>query len=339
MYKIFPDNIITKGYTRDLLIDFGRDQMTVLPKKVTAFIESLKNESLKDQDIVLLDELLKKEIIFRIDSDEELLFPDLNLEWDLPATISNAVIEINKKNVSAIGKILSDLEQLNCFYYTFIISENICDKDVEILETALLGYSIISFDLVINYFKSEKLNEFINKLLMSPRLQNKIKVFNCNDSIFLNEFKDVLIVRNMPFGNKCCGLIKEENFNINLSLFTESQQNNTCLNRKINIDSSGNIKNCPCMKENFGNIKDTKLAEAVNKPGFKKLWGIKKADIKVCKDCEYRHVCTDCRAFTEDPSDLYSKPLKCGYDPYTGSWDDWSTNPLKAKAIEYYGLR
>ena len=89
------------------------------------------------------------------------------------------------------------------------------------------------------------------------------------------------------------------------------------------------------MPESYGNIKDTTLEEALNKPGFKKYWTVTKDDIEICKDCEFRHVCTDCRAYTErtkfkDGIDL-SKPLKCGYNPYTGRWANWSTNPLKNK--------
>lgn len=58
----------------------------------------------------------------------------------------------------------------------------------------------------------------------------------------------------------------------------------------------------------------------------------------VCKDCEFRYICTDCRAYVEDPDDILSKPLKCGYNPYTGEWSEWSTNPLKQKAIDFYGM-
>ena len=92
------------------------------------------------------------------------------------------------------------------------------------------------------------------------------------------------------------------------------------------------------MKESFGNIKDTTLKEALNKKGFKKLWNINKDKIKVCQDCEFRYICTDCRAYIENPEDIYSKPLKCGYNPYTAEWEEWSTNPLKQKAIEYYEM-
>ena len=93
------------------------------------------------------------------------------------------------------------------------------------------------------------------------------------------------------------------------------------------------------MKENYGNIKDTTLREALGKPGFKKYWEIGKDRIIKCKDCEFRHVCTDCRAYLDDPGNIYSAPLKCGYDPSTCEWEEWSTHPLKQKAIEYYNMQ
>ena len=93
------------------------------------------------------------------------------------------------------------------------------------------------------------------------------------------------------------------------------------------------------MRESFGNINTTKLIDALSRPGFKKYWNITKDQISICKDCEFRHVCTDCRAYIENPDDIYSKPLKCGYNPYTCEWEEWSTNLLKGKAIEYYGMK
>ena len=71
-------------------------------------------------------------------------------------------------------------------------------------------------------------------------------------------------------------------------------------------------------------------------PEFKKVWSVNKDQIKICRDCEFRYMCSDCRAYTEDPKDIYSKPLKCGYDPYTNKGEDWSTNPLKQKTFEFY---
>ena len=42
--------------------------------------------------------------------------------------------------------------------------------------------------------------------------------------------------------------------------------------------------------------------------------------IKICQDCEFRHICTDCRAYLDNPKDLYSHPAKCTYNPYQAKW-------------------
>ena len=92
------------------------------------------------------------------------------------------------------------------------------------------------------------------------------------------------------------------------------------------------------MQKTFGNVKTKLLKDVLNDQSFKELWHINKDIINKCKDCEFRYVCSDCRAFTEIPEDIYSPPLKCGYDPVTNEWTDWSTNPLKLSAISFYRL-
>ena len=92
------------------------------------------------------------------------------------------------------------------------------------------------------------------------------------------------------------------------------------------------------MRQSYGNIQDTSLQKALDHPDFKKYWNITKDQVAVCQDCEFRYICTDCRAYLDDPEDTYSKPLKCGYNPYSATWEEWSTNPLKQKAIDFYGM-
>lgn len=96
-------------------------------------------------------------------------------------------------------------------------------------------------------------------------------------------------------------------------------------------------------EESFGNIKYNSLEESVIRSGFKKYWNLTKDHIEVCKDCEFRYICTDCRAYTErthfEKELDISKPLKCGYDPYTCQWEEWAKNPLKQKAAQYYNYK
>ena len=129
------------------------------------------------------------------------------------------------------------------------------------------------------------------------------------------------------------------------SFTTESMNHNNCLHKKISVDKNGFIKNCPSMTESFGHISETTLSEALKKSGFKKYWNINKDQIQGCQDCEFRYVCTDCRAYVDDydssgnPRGVHkSKALKCDCDPFTGEWMHWSENPLKSKAKEYYEM-
>ncbi len=92
------------------------------------------------------------------------------------------------------------------------------------------------------------------------------------------------------------------------------------------------------MSVSFGNIFDTKISTVIQKSDFVEKWLINKDQIEICRDCEFRYNCMDCRAYLEDPSNNYSKPLKCGYSPYTNVWEEWSVNPLKNVAKTHYNL-
>ncbi|NJL11422.1 MAG: SPASM domain-containing protein [Calothrix sp. SM1_7_51] len=105
---------------------------------------------------------------------------------------------------------------------------------------------------------------------------------------------------NQNISNMSCGYICKDFFTLS-TIYFSSITSNTCLSKKASIDTEGNIKNCPSMSQSFGNIKDTTLEEAINHPDFKKYWDINKDKIHVCKDCEFRYICTDCRAYIEDP--------------------------------------
>ncbi|WP_187336768.1 grasp-with-spasm system SPASM domain peptide maturase [Novosphingopyxis iocasae] len=122
-------------------------------------------------------------------------------------------------------------------------------------------------------------------------------------------------------GASDCGAITEGSLCApSANLFAELNHFNGCLNRKLSIRSDGSICNCPSMKKSFG--KDVnRINNIVRTSEFTRVWDLAKDKIDVCRDCEFRYVCTDCRAYLES-DDSTSKPLKCTYDPYSGSWSD-----------------
>jgi len=86
-------------------------------------------------------------------------------------------------------------------------------------------------------------------------------------------------------------------------------------------------------------LKREKSDSGKSLPLCQKYEKLSKDQIDICKECEFRYICTDCRAYIEDPENIYSKPLKCGYDPATNQWQEWSENPLKHKTIGFYKLK
>ena len=100
----------------------------------------------------------------------------------------------------------------------------------------------------------------------NPRIAS-LSVFNApeNKNVHISSegMGSILFSKSMITDKSHCGQIISDAFIINIKTFTEAQQHNTCLNRKISIDTEGYIRNCPSMKEHYGNIKDTTLQEAL----------------------------------------------------------------------------
>ncbi len=246
----------------------------------------------------------------------------------------DAIIECS--NHFQLDDILKQLVQIKIYAVTIIYNGSSLISILNELKKNQLKYIEILVDCETNI----KLDEDTKLQASNIRALKKIVFWGQKESTSLEIANAVnFICTKSKFNHRFCGNIEPNNFILNNQSLSEARKHNSCLYRKITIDTEGNIKNCPSMQESFGNIRDTTLAEAIEKPGFKKYWDINKDKIHVCRDCEFRYICTDCRAYVEDPEDILSKPLKCGYNPYTGEWSEWSTNPLKQKAIDFYGMR
>jgi radical SAM protein with 4Fe4S-binding SPASM domain len=73
-----------------------------------------------------------------------------------------------------------------------------------------------------------------------------------------------------------------------------------------------------------GDVKKQTLGEILAGKPLADLWTINMDSIEVCRDCEYRYACNDCRvtACQGDPGHLHAANPGCAYDPYTGTWRD-----------------
>jgi radical SAM protein with 4Fe4S-binding SPASM domain len=97
----------------------------------------------------------------------------------------------------------------------------------------------------------------------------------------------------------------------------------TCWSGKIAVAPSGDVYPCIFSRElATGNVLRASLRSVLEGERLQDLWSIDKAQIPVCRDCEFRYGCFDCRALAyKQTRELRSKPPECAYDPYSGTWE------------------
>lgn len=342
--KIFSNCKLIKGYKNCLLYDIQRGDIIDLPHDLYNWLIKFNNKKIDQiNDPIIkeyIDFLKKEDFIFFTENPK--YFPEVNLDFDIPCKISNVVIDIDDISYFDYFKIIDQIDYLNCD----TIEIRFFKKTEEFFIIDLINYLndnkmfIINIGIIAPFCKKTD----YSKLVQLNRISH-IQIYNSpsNEIVKFSDNKYIIYSKQFVAAKNSCGIIDYSYFTLNKNLYLESLHHNSCLHKKIAIDSEGNIRNCPSMSQSFGNIKDTTLEDALNHKDFKKYWNLTKDKVEVCRDCEFRYICTDCRAYTErthtntEGLDT-SKPLKCGYDPYTGEWEEWSTNPLKEKAIKYYGM-
>lgn len=326
-----------KGARQSIICDTQRGEYRIIPNDLFCLLTECNGWQVKklleeygeeNRATILeyLDILEEQEFIFYCDSVEELsLFTDISMDWDFPALIANAIIDAGADSEHDFAAIVPQLEDLGCANLElrlFAIREPAwLDTFFKTLETSIIEH----VNLVLPHNPADQLKDYEELFIRHTRLMSVI-VHSCEDEGLLKAKAPrgmaICFTPQVIADSSCCGFIHPQQFNSTIDFFLEAQQHNTCLNRKISIDVNGEIRNCPAMPRSFGHTGHTRLADALAHQDFARYWLVNKDQVSVCRDCEFRYICHDCRAFTEDPGQLYAKPLRCSYNPYEARWMD-----------------
>jgi SPASM domain peptide maturase of grasp-with-spasm system len=352
-YKLHANCLIVTGKANSIIVDLFLEQYYLISATVCSLVHLIIDgaKSIDQMSQILkaspnhiasaLQQLSELDIIHSYPSQlNDDLFPSISTEFSHHAIVSNVIWQLGPQiDKCALSKTVAHLEELGCESILLVVDSFGSSAPVlEYFENSTCHNIELHVVNKISRPTDGSLLEFLTIVGNYVRL-NKIHIWHAISSDQWIVKQCEIFTYYQPYDFKHCGAIEKGVFAPNIPHFTEAQHHNTCLNRKVAIDAEGNIRNCPSLPEVYGNIMTDDLKEVVSRPEFQKYWNIKKDEITKCKDCEFRYICTDCRAYRENPDDLYSAPLKCGYDPYTGVWEEWSTNPLKQKAIKYYGMQ
>lgn len=331
---LFQNCLSVKGYRRSAIYDLYKNDYYLIPNALHFMLLESKTLSIDEikskygsEKVTYIDEyiqfILENNLGHLVNKEELHMFPSLNLEWDYPSVITNAIIDIGSWCNDFLDKTLVELQQLLCSNLQIRCYN---EQTTAFWETLLNKGALKEFKCIeiIMKFHSSLLSEefWRNHFHSNPAIHN-IQVHSTPSQYIPNTlplFGKVYFYEQAVNDESDCGCINAKYFHVSMELFTESINYNSCLNRKISIDKLGEIKNCPSIKSSFGHVSKISLADALLQPNFKDKWLINKDQIRVCSDCEFRYMCTDCRVYITDNEDSFSKPAKCGYDPYTAQW-------------------
>ena len=283
---VFSSCKVVTGYTNSIIIDYERNKYYAIPNFLAEFINQIDGIKLsdlhsqykdKEKQIVeeYLDFLFNIEVIFTSPLDKR-YFPPIRDSFEYPTKINNIIWEgLDRYSFGDITRILT-INKKNFSGYLEIISYNTLDEDFinELIRIFEVNTLLMGISFVIPY--TEKFKDFtvVSELFSKFHRLCTFTLYNCyTNKIYCIEGengKSIILTKKHIKSSIHCGIVHSNLFSNTALHIRESQHHNSCLNRKISIDTEGNIKNCPSMSQSFGNIRDTTLEEAINHPDFKK---------------------------------------------------------------------
>jgi len=325
-FNFYECCLLTKGAKRSIVVDSQRNFFYFIPNDLFDLIMTYQGVRIKeilnsfeadDQKVVIeyFKFLYEKELIFL--TNENLPFKPINMNLDFPHKLANAVIDFRDRLNFDLLSALELLQNLDTPDIQFRIYKN-GHYFLSAIVEALKDLTFEHVDIMMNFENDKSYDEVCLLLKKHPNITS-ISIYNYSAKRRPNNPKMVHFAEQLT-GAEMCGVVGTRYFNTNLYHYLESIKHNTCLNGKIAIDENGLVKQCPSMKQDYGVYSYDNLMKALKDKRYQKYATISKDQILVCKDCEFRNICSDCRAIITDEDNIYSKPLKCNYDPYTTQW-------------------
>lgn len=337
-FVFFAECFLVKGALRTAIYDLCRNTYKFIPNDLANMIEQFEGKTLaevkefygaENEAIVdkYFDFLEKGEYIFWCDEDEVELFPKIDLEFDYPAHISNVIIDIDAHSTHNLPMLFEQIEKLGCRYIQF---RSFTEQPLSFWEQILKDLSATAFKAIeiITKYTSAFTFDRVKELYDNNMRIHAFIVHSSPEYFFQEKTEENPNIERIAFIEEAINSAFDGHkmhpgyFSVNRQLFMEAHHHHTYFNRKLCIDTNGDIKNCNTLPESFGNVRDTPLKEAIAKDGFQALWNVKKDDTKVCKDCEFRYMCVDARTPLMGDDGLYYHEMPCAYDPYAAKWGE-----------------
>jgi len=318
-----------KGTKKAVICDLQRNIIQPIPLTLYQLLvnEDYSNKDSLDQFLTTINEK-EKQIIqeytsflynnqFGYTSDKPMIPRRLKMDSsESSISKTNAIVDFDETSNHRLSQIMPQLKDIGCLVlqlrYFYPVTYQTMEDDLEFTSIANLQ----NLEIILQYSDDYLLQNILKLTEAYPALKKIILTSSPENTVYHQNDMMILYTTEQVDDEKSCGVTNEFYCIAETQLFIESIHFNSCLNKKIAIDRNGFIRNCPSMKTDFGPISKVKLQDVYHTNPFQKIWNINKDKIEVCSDCELRYVCQDCRAYIVDKNNIYSKPVKCKYNPY-----------------------
>jgi SPASM domain peptide maturase of grasp-with-spasm system len=330
VFRLFACCVPVRGARRSTLCDLQRQSYRLVPNGMVDILTEHRDRTLDEikaafgpEDEATVEQyfhfLVENEFGFWTDDPDA--FPPLDLSWDAPERITNAVIDVGPRSAHDFASLYRQLDGLGCKMLQLRFFAPVGEEALRAVLAPARAGRLRTIELLLPW-TPEWTDARLGALCEAHPRVSAVYVHGAPEARRVegpDEVRIALRTRAVTSAEHC-GEVHPVYFTVNTRLFTEAQGHNTCLNRKLAVDEDGEIRNCPAHPRSFGNAAGTPLAAACLQDAFREPWTVSKDQVRTCRDCEFRYVCTDCRVFVADASDPFSKPAKCAYDPYTAGW-------------------
>lgn len=322
--NLLPSVIISKGTSFAAIFDMEEGVYASIPLSWGDFLDTknrsfeviypyiLQNENgVCSEDFDLINFLISN--CFAIESRYIIPFEKIETDkWDIPFIYETLLVDSSSEEnlfryIDALPNYrISRFSQFRLFFSATY-------KCLKRLLLAIENKGYYNTDIVTNYKQGIAASNYHQLLTEHPYHLSKLIIMDYH--IYIDGANPRLIFNSERMDDcSMCGIIEEALYSINIDTYLKYSKGNTCLWKKISISADGQIRNCPSMPISYGHISNTNILGIKSNPTYKYLSEIKKSEIDVCRDCEFRVFCTDCRANICNPNNIYSKPKKCKYN-------------------------
>lgn len=328
LYRLYAHIIPVKGYLRSVLCNVNNGEYYFVPNELIEYIDPIHQTLLPETPLEYEQYLQENNWIFEIPKNMVDNFPPIPLAFKSPGHLQQITVELTK-NCNAIIRFIKYCVALGARHLYLYSKEEISEDYLHSFLSKIKHDGILSVQVIIPFQQKFSAKEVLQNHLniryilqynapktQSSQLVNSIEGFG----LYIMNEKNALL-------SSESGVLPDY-FSVNISHIAEAQNHHTYFNKRLSLDANQNIRYSLSHPTELKHISDfnnqDEFANWLQKDVSLNLWNITKDQSDICKNCEFRYICTDNREpkpRTEKGWLAYYHESPCNYNPYIAKWN------------------